>query len=67
MTEVPEKSRGLGDTVAKLAQATGVYTLVHGIVQMTGLDCGCSARQELLNQMFPYSQPEERKPDESAD
>ena len=47
------KSKGLGDTIAKVTKATGVDKLVHAIV---GEDCGCDERREKLNKLFPYAQ-----------
>ena len=49
-----KKSRGLGDTVAKVTKATGVDKVVKAIA---GDDCGCNERQEALNKAFPYIQP----------
>ena len=49
-----EKSRGLGDTIAKFTTATGIKKIVDTIAEATGTDCGCSARQEALNDAFPY-------------
>ncbi len=49
-----QKSKGLGDTIAKITQATGIKTVVDKISAVTGKDCGCQQRQEWLNQMFPY-------------
>ena len=46
-----EKSKGLGDTIAKLTKATGIKHLVEAV---RGGDCGCDKRQEALNNMFPY-------------
>ena len=37
-----KKSKGLGDTVAK-------------ITKVTGKDCNCGKRQENLNRLFPYN------------
>lgn len=48
------QSRGLGDTIAKITTATGIKKVVDTIAQATGADCGCEARQETLNEMFPY-------------
>ena len=48
-------SRGLGDTVAKFTEATGIDKVVHFIA---GEDCGCKERQEKLNKIFPYKTPE---------
>lgn len=48
-------SRGLGDTVAKFTEATGIDKVVHFIA---GDDCNCKQRQEKLNKLFPYKTPE---------
>jgi hypothetical protein len=48
-------SRGLGDTVARIAQATGVSAMVERVSQATGRDCGCRARREALNRVVPYN------------
>tara|TARA_Y100000401_G_scaffold117502_1_gene126684 strand:- start:380 stop:772 length:393 start_codon:yes stop_codon:yes gene_type:complete len=45
------KSKGLGDTIAKVTKATGVEKIVKTFF---GDDCGCDKRQERLNKMFPY-------------
>ena len=45
------KSKGLGDTIAKITKATGIQKIVKKAV---GNDCGCNERQELLNKKFPY-------------
>jgi hypothetical protein len=46
-----KKSKGIGDTVAKFTNATGIDQLVK---KTMGEDCGCKRRQEKLNKMFPY-------------
>lgn len=46
-----KKSKGLGDTIAKITEATGIKKAVKFIA---GDDCGCDERQELLNKLFPY-------------
>ncbi|MEY2869583.1 MAG: hypothetical protein RIR01_2080 [Bacteroidota bacterium] len=43
---------GLGDLVAKVAEVTGIKTIVEEIV---GEDCGCQERQRKLNSMFPFT------------
>lgn len=48
------KSKGLGDTVAKITKATGIKKVVEKISEVTGKDCGCDERQEALNKAFPY-------------
>lgn len=50
-----KKSQGLGDTVEKITEATGIKKLVHFIA---GEDCGCEERKEKLNKLFPYQNPE---------
>jgi len=52
---IKKKSKGLGDTVAKVTKATGIDKAVKFIA---GEECGCSERKEALNKLFPYNQPE---------
>lgn len=52
------ESRGLGDTIAKITKATGIKKVVDAIADATGADCGCSKRQETVNEMFPYNNKE---------
>jgi len=53
------ESRGLGDTIAKITEATGISWFAHKAATLIGLaDCGCAERQELLNQLFPYRHAE---------
>lgn len=47
-------SRGMGDTVAKVAQATGVARVVGAIETITGRECGCVRRRRELNRRVPY-------------
>ena len=47
-------SQGLGDTVAKLAHATGISTVVHHLEHLTQKPCGCSERRNWLNEKLPY-------------
>ena len=54
-----KKSKGLGDTVAKITQATGLDKVAHAAAKLAGKeDCGCGKRQETLNKMFPYKDKE---------
>jgi len=46
------KSKGLGDTIEKITQATGVQKVVKKIVKD---DCGCDKRKQTLNELYPYS------------
>lgn len=45
-------SQGLGDTIAKITEATGIDKLVRFAL---GEDCGCDERKEKLNKLFPYN------------
>jgi len=47
-----KESKGLGDTIEKITEATGIKKAVKKI---TGDDdCGCKKRKDKLNKMFPY-------------
>ena len=46
------KSRGLGDSIEKITEATGIKNVVN---RVTGnKDCGCDKRKEYLNKIVPY-------------
>ena len=45
------KSEGLGDTVEKVLEVTGVAKVAKWLL---GEDCGCDERKEKLNELFPY-------------
>lgn len=45
-----KKSQGIGDTIEKITEATGVKALVEKVFP----DCGCQDRKEWLNKTFPY-------------
>jgi hypothetical protein len=49
------KSKGLGDTVDKITTKTGIKKVVEALTP-EGKDCGCDARKELLNRLFPIQQ-----------
>lgn len=46
--------RGLGDAVHAVTTATGIAAAVHTVEKITGWDCGCNKRRELLNQAVPF-------------
>lgn len=52
--EVKAESKGLGDTIDKITEATGIKRLVKFIA---GEDCGCEERKLKLNRLFPYQKP----------
>jgi len=49
-------SNGLGDQVEKITKATGIKKAVEFFAD--GRDCGCDARKEKLNELFPSKKPE---------
>lgn len=49
-----EQDRGLGDTIKRACDATGIDKLAKVFTQLTGIDCKCADRQKWLNIMFPY-------------
>ena len=54
-------SEGLGDTIAKVTEATGIKKAVNLIA---GEDCGCKERQDVLNRWFKYYKPKCLEEDE---
>jgi hypothetical protein len=56
-----ESAEGLGDTVEKITEATGIKAAVKFIA---GEDCGCDQRKEKLNKLFSYRKPLCLKEDE---
>ena len=46
-----KQSKGLGDDIEKITEATGIKKIVEWA---WGQDCGCTERKEKLNKMFPY-------------
>ena len=58
---IPKKSRGLGDTVAKITKATGIKATVDKVFDSIDKDCGCKERQSKLNKLFPYGKRKKTK------
>ena len=48
------KARGLGDSIEKFTRATGIKKVVDTVAKAAGKGCGCGARKDNLNRMFPY-------------
>jgi hypothetical protein len=48
------ESKGLGDTVEKVLEVTGIAKVAKWIL---GEDCGCDERKSKLNELFPYKKP----------
>jgi len=53
------KIRGLGDVIQRVARATGVAAVVKAIAP----GCGCSGRQQRLNEMFPLAADSQAEPE----
>ena len=48
------KSRGLGDSVAKFTEETGIKAVVDKISNGLNIPCGCENRRKILNKILPY-------------
>lgn len=46
-----QQPKGLGDTIEKITEATGIKKVVH---KLFGEDCGCDERKAMVNKLFPY-------------
>tara|TARA_B110000858_G_scaffold93217_1_gene107618 strand:+ start:221 stop:388 length:168 start_codon:yes stop_codon:yes gene_type:complete len=51
---IKDKSRGFGDTVAKVTKLTGIKSVVDTVSKKMGKDCGCDKRRDTLNRIIPY-------------
>lgn len=49
-----KKSIGLGDTVEKFTEATGIKKIVEAFSEITGIDCKCEERKKKLNNLISY-------------
>ena len=49
------KAKGLGDTVEKVLEKTGISKIAKWVL---GDDCGCEKRKKILNALYPYYTPE---------
>ena len=47
-------SKGLGDTIEKITEATGIKKAVEVFSKATGIDCECEERKVKLNNLIPY-------------
>ena len=48
------KSKGLGDTIKKFTDWSGITDFFEYIEDITEQDCGCDKRKNWLNKQFPY-------------
>ena len=54
-TNINQPDQGLGDTIARFTKATRLDKLAQKIANAVGAKgCGCTERQQLLNEIFPY-------------
>jgi hypothetical protein len=54
--KIENKSKGLGDTIAKITHAIGLDILADKIAKLFGKnDCGCERRRKRLNDLVPYN------------
>jgi len=53
--EHKSKSKGVGDSIEKVTESTGIKKAVKFIA---GEDCGCDNRKDKLNELMPYDTPE---------
>ena len=52
-----KQSKGLGDSIEKVTQATGLKSLTEIAARAAGFkDCGCNKRKAWLNKVVPYKQ-----------
>jgi hypothetical protein len=46
--------KGVGDTIARLAQTLGAAWMAKEFTALTGVKCGCGDRRRFLNERYPY-------------
>ena len=46
-------NKGAGDIVESITTATGIKAVVDTVAKALDTDCGCAARKETLNKIFP--------------
>jgi hypothetical protein len=49
-----KSGRGLGDAIADFTHLTGLDRLAQAYERITGKDCGCEERREVLNKLVPF-------------
>ena len=56
-----EQPKGLGDSITNVLASVGIDKVAEKVSEaLTGdKDCGCQARAEFLNQLFPYQSNQE--------
>ena len=52
---IEKQERGVGDTILNFNKKIGIAHMADAIAKLAGYeDCGCEARAEHLNHLFPY-------------
>ncbi len=52
-----EKSKGLGDSIAKITHKLKIDKVADYVSKLVGLEgCGCEERRQYLNELFPYKE-----------
>ncbi len=54
-TRARVKPRGLGDSIERVTEATGIKKIVEKGAEALGKDCGCSKRRDTLKRVNPYN------------
>ena len=49
------KLKVLGDSIEKIAKATGIKKVVNTVSKITKKPCNCGERKDTLNRLFPYN------------
>jgi hypothetical protein len=56
-----KKDKGLGDTIERITNATGISKIVNSVTK----ECSCKKRKDKLNRLFPYQKGlEDRSPND---
>tara|TARA_R110000765_G_scaffold105095_1_gene195092 strand:- start:993 stop:1148 length:156 start_codon:yes stop_codon:yes gene_type:complete len=50
------KSEGLGNSIEKFTNKTGIKSIVDTVSRGLNIPCGCEQRKNTLNKIFPYKQ-----------
>jgi hypothetical protein len=50
------KPEGLGDSIEKFTNKTGIKSIVDTVSRGLNIPCGCEQRKNTLNKIFPYKQ-----------
>ena len=61
MKAIPGRSKGLGDSIAKITNKLGIDKVAEAVAKLAGAEgCGCDERKKYLNELFPYESLERK-------